>query len=182
MTVTCQGRIPETSWSENFLQQPFPTQMVRNSVQETCAWAKYIREKQYLSMDVVPERRTQRFSLRFWPGDRFCELSFRYLSLGSEEEKWRIIHRMWQTPFIHSAHFITRINLYIYIEPSSASWHGANLNKWNSVLFRTALLKFSYFRFCFDCLFFIVCLFVLGFAGLTPKQRFLIETSSSLLL
>ena len=45
--------------------------------------------KKALPLDVVPERRTKRCSPRFWPGDRFCEPIFRYLSPGSEGEKCR---------------------------------------------------------------------------------------------
>ena len=37
--------------------------------------------KTTVPLDVVPKRRTKRRSPRFRPGDRFCELSFRYLSV-----------------------------------------------------------------------------------------------------
>ena len=42
-------------------------------------------------LGVVPERHTERCSPRFRPGDRFCELSFRYPSspTGREGEKCR---------------------------------------------------------------------------------------------
>ena len=65
-------------------------------------------------LDAVPERRTQRCSPRFRPGDRFCELSFRYLSPGIEGEKCRPLDHMWQIPFIHSTRSITSSNFYIY--------------------------------------------------------------------
>ena len=47
-------------------------------------------------LDVVPERRTERCSPRFRPGDRFCELSFRYQSspTGREGEKCRPLDHM----------------------------------------------------------------------------------------
>ena len=54
--------------------------------------------------------------------------------------------------------------------------HAHLLNKGNSPLSRAALLKFSPFFAC--VLFFSVCFTV---SCLTPKQRFLIEISSSLL-
>ena len=40
-------------------------------------------------LDAVLGRRTKRCSPRFRPGGRFCELSFRYLSPGSEGEKYQ---------------------------------------------------------------------------------------------
>ena len=40
-------------------------------------------------LDAVPERRTERCSPGFRPGDRFCGPSVRYLSPGSEGEKCR---------------------------------------------------------------------------------------------
>ena len=45
--------------------------------------------KKAVPLDVVPKRRTERCSPRFRPGDRFCELSFRYLSRDREGEKCR---------------------------------------------------------------------------------------------
>ena len=44
--------------------------------------------KTTVPLDAVPERRTERCSPRFRPGDRFCELRFRYQSspTGSEGE------------------------------------------------------------------------------------------------
>ena len=70
--------------------------------------------KKAVPLDVVPERRTKRCSPRFRPGDRFCELSFRYLSPGSEGEKRRPLDHMRQIPFIHSTRFISTSNSYIY--------------------------------------------------------------------
>ena len=71
----------------------FPTHMVRNFVQ-----AKLRMRKQNtiraVPLDAVPERRTERCSPRFRPGDRFCELSFRYLSAGREGEKCRPLDHM----------------------------------------------------------------------------------------
>ena len=37
-------------------------------------------------LDVVPERRTERFTPRFRPVGRFCELRFRYLSSPTSRE------------------------------------------------------------------------------------------------
>ena len=65
-------------------------------------------------LDAVLGRRTKRCSPRFRPGGRFCELSFRYLSPGSEGEKYQPLDHRQQTPFIHSTRFITSRNYYIY--------------------------------------------------------------------
>ena len=66
--------------------------------------------------DVVPERRTKRFSPRFRPVGRFCELRFRYLSspTGREGEISRPLDHMRQIPFILSAELINSTNFYIY--------------------------------------------------------------------
>ena len=45
---------------------------------------------------MMPERRTERCSPSFWPGDRFCEPSFRYLSPGSEGEKYPHLGHTWK--------------------------------------------------------------------------------------
>ena len=45
--------------------------------------------KRAIALDMVSERRTKRCSPRLRPGDRFFELSFRYLSTGSEGKKCR---------------------------------------------------------------------------------------------
>ena len=44
-------------------------------------------------LEAVPECRTEQCSPRLRPGDRFCEPSFRYLSPGSEGEKYRPLHQ-----------------------------------------------------------------------------------------
>ena len=66
--------------------------------------------KRAVSLDVVPERLSKRCSQRFRPGDRFCGLSFRYLSPGSEEEKCRSLHRV--TDPLHS---LSNSNFYICV-------------------------------------------------------------------
>ena len=63
---------------------------------------------------VVPERRTERCSPRFRPGDCFCEPRFRYLSPGREGEKCRPLLHVWQIPFIHSVRILVACNLDIY--------------------------------------------------------------------
>ena len=72
-------------------------------------------------LDVVPERRTERFPPRFQPVGRFFELGFRYLSspTGREGEISRHLDHMRQIPFIHSARLIVSTIFYIYIEQSS---------------------------------------------------------------
>ena len=66
-------------------------------------------------LDALPERRTERCSLRFRPGGRFWgELRFRYLSPGSDGEKCWLLDDRWQIPFIHSSRFISSSNFYIY--------------------------------------------------------------------
>ena len=71
----------------------FPTHMVRNSVQAKLRMRKQ-NSIRAVPLDAVPERRTERCSPRFRPGDRFCELSFRYLSPGREGEKCRPLDHM----------------------------------------------------------------------------------------
>ena len=72
--------------------------------------------KTTVPLDVVPERRTKRFTLRFRPVGRFSELRIRYLSspTGREGEISRPLDHMRQIPFIHSARFIDGSNFYIY--------------------------------------------------------------------
>ena len=66
-------------------------------------------------LDAVPERRTERCSPRFRPGDRFLgEPRFRYLSPGREGEKCRPLDHRRQIPFIHSARFISSSNFQVY--------------------------------------------------------------------
>ena len=47
--------------------------------------------KTTVPLDVVPERRTERFPPRFRPVGRFCELRFRYLSSPTGREGGRDI-------------------------------------------------------------------------------------------
>ena len=75
--------------------------------------------KTTVPLDAVPERRTERCSPRFRPGDRFLgEPSFRYLSPGIEGEKCRPLDHRWQIPFIPSAQLIRasifRINRLVF--------------------------------------------------------------------
>ena len=69
-------------------------------------------------LDVVPERRTERFSPRFRPVGRFCELRCRYLSSPTGREGEININRpleyVRQIPFIPSARLIDSTNFYIY--------------------------------------------------------------------
>ena len=91
-----------------------PTNMVKTLFIEVQRTRKPNANKA-VPLDVVPERRTKRFSPRFRPGGRFCGLSFRYLSPGIEGEKCRPLDHMWQIPFIHSTPFIVASNFYIYV-------------------------------------------------------------------
>ena len=52
-------------------------------------------------LDAVPERCTKRYPPRFRPGDRFGELSFRYLLPGSEGEKCRSLDSTYVTEPFH---------------------------------------------------------------------------------
>ena len=74
--------------------------------------------KTIVPLDVVPERRTERFSPRFRLVGRFCELRFRYLSspTGMEGEISR--------PLDHMRHSSTQLDsqivpICIYIEQPS---------------------------------------------------------------
>ena len=91
----------------------FPTNMVRAQVQEILRMRKK-NTNRAVPLDAVPERRTERCSPRFRPGDRFCEPSFRYLSPGIEGEKCRPLDHLWQIPFIHSARSIPGSNSDLY--------------------------------------------------------------------
>ena len=97
-----------------------PTNMVRARVRGNLRMRKQ-NTKATVPLDVVPERRTKRFSPRFRPVGRFCELRFRYLSspagrqAGREVEISRPLDHMTQIPFIHSARLIDSTNFYIYI-------------------------------------------------------------------
>ena len=70
--------------------------------------------KTTVPVDVVRERRTERFPPRFRPVGRFCELRFRYLSspTGREGEKDK-------SSFIQSARLFDSTNSYIYITVST---------------------------------------------------------------
>ena len=69
-----------------------------------------------LSLDVVPDRRTELFPPRFRPVALFSELRFRYLRspTGREGEISRPLDHFRQIPFIHLAGLIHSINFYIY--------------------------------------------------------------------
>ena len=71
----------------------FVTHMERNSFLLKLRMRR-LNTKRAVPLDAVPERRTKRCSPRFRPGDRFCELSFRYLSPGSEGEKCQPLDNM----------------------------------------------------------------------------------------
>ena len=59
--------------------------------------------KTTVPLDVVPERRTERFPPRFRPVGRFCELRFRYLSspTGREGGRDKSAPRPYETDPIH---------------------------------------------------------------------------------
>ena len=85
--------------------------------------------KRAVPLDVVPERRSKRCSPRFWPGDRFCGLSFRYLSPGSEEEKCRLLDHV-TDPFhsLSNSNFYISVTVLCYIGflhlvPLNVSWY-----------------------------------------------------------
>ena len=67
-------------------------------------------------LDMVPERRTKGFPLRFRPVGRFCELKFRYLSspTGREGEISLSLDHMRQISFILLARLLDSTNFYIY--------------------------------------------------------------------
>ena len=91
----------------------FAALMVRNSVKGELCMCKH-NTKRAVLLDVVPERRTKRYSPRFRPSDRFCEPSFRYLLPGSEGGKCRPLDQRKQIPLIHSVRLISSDNFYIY--------------------------------------------------------------------
>ena len=53
--------------------------------------------------------------LHFGPRDRFCGLTFTYLSSGKEDENCRPLDHVLDIPFILSAPFIVTMNFYIYV-------------------------------------------------------------------
>ena len=91
-----------------------PTNMVRTRVRGNLRMRKQ-KTKTTVPLDVVPERRTERFPPRFRPVGRFCELRFRYLSspTGREGEISRPLDHVRQIPFIHSARLKDSTNFYI---------------------------------------------------------------------
>ena len=86
--------------------------------------------KTTVPLDVVPERRTQRFPPRFRPVNRFCELRFRYLSspIGRKGEISRPLDRMRHIPFIHSVRLIISTNFYIQLFQKMLSGRTTNVN------------------------------------------------------
>ena len=92
-----------------------PTNMVRTRVRGNLPMRKQ-NTKTTVPLDVMPERRTERFTPRFRPMGRFYELRFRYLSspTGREGEISRPLDYMRQIPFIHSTRLIDNTNFYIY--------------------------------------------------------------------
>ena len=83
----------ELSWHFDSTRTLFPTNMVTTLVLRKLRMRKQ-NTNRAVPLDAVPERRTKRCSPRFRPGDRFCELSFRYLSPGIEGEKCRPLDHM----------------------------------------------------------------------------------------
>ena len=88
----------------------FPLHMVWISAVGKLRMRK-LNTKRAAPLDVVPG---QRCSPRFRPGDRFCELGFRYLSPGSEGEISRPLDHLWQIPFVNSTQLKIRDNFCIY--------------------------------------------------------------------
>ena len=138
VVLNCRGLMPLTATSIHSTHPKriyFPGNMVRASVQGKLRMRRQ-NTNRAVPLDAVPERRTERCSPRFRPGDRFCELSFRYLSPGIEGEKCRPLDHRWQIPFIHSTRFISSSNSiyttprsshFLHVVHSSASWYGAHL-------------------------------------------------------
>ena len=92
-----------------------PINMVRTRVRKNLRM-RIQNTNTTVPLDVVPERRTERFPPRFRPVGRFCELRFRKLSspTGREGEISRPLDYMRQIPIIHSARLIDSTNFYIY--------------------------------------------------------------------
>ena len=85
---------------------------VRNSLQGDCA--NNIPREQYLW--TWCHCAVARYSLRFRPGDRFCEPNFRHLSPGIKGEKCRPKQdHMRRIPLTHSAQYIISCNFYIQL-------------------------------------------------------------------
>ena len=130
--------------------------------------------KPTVPLDVVLERRTERFPPRFRPLGRFCELRFRYLSspTGREGEINRPLDHIRQIPFIHSARScIVPISIYIgqcssyffFVVSASVSWYGVFDNCtcalgatkfgtivsvfWNSIRYMLVRISVKYMEF-----------------------------------
>ena len=101
-------------WRIHYSTHFIPTNMVRTRVRGNLRMRKQ-NTKTTIPLDVVPERRTERFPPRFRPVGRFCSLRFRYPSspTGREGEISRPLDHMRQIPFIHSARLIENTNFYI---------------------------------------------------------------------
>lgn len=63
------------------------------SSRETTHAQKKEKTKRAIPLDAVSQGRFKRHSLRFWPGDGFCEPSLRYLSLSGKELVHKGHHR-----------------------------------------------------------------------------------------
>ena len=89
--------------------------MVRTRVRGNLRMRKQ-NTKTTVPLEVVPERRTERFPPRFRPVGSLYELRFRYLSspTGREGEVSRPVDHVRQIPFIHLARVIDSTNFYIY--------------------------------------------------------------------
>ena len=106
-----------------------------NSGKTAYVETKYQYRAVTVPLNAAPERRTKRWSPRFWPGDRFCELSFSYLSPDIEGGKCRPLDYMWQILFIHPTRFMTSSSIYttpccsylLHVVHSSVSKYGAYL-------------------------------------------------------
>ena len=92
-----------------------PTNMARTRVKGNLRMRKQ-NTKTTVPLNMVPERRTERFPQRFRPVGRFCKPRFRYLSspTGRDGEINRPLDHMRQIQFIHSARLMDSINFYIY--------------------------------------------------------------------
>ena len=95
-TISTLGKTVNSAYFQSIVLYPswtfFPANVVPSFLGSLRMRKQNIKET--VPLDVVPERRTERCSPRFRPGDRFCELSFRYLSSGSEGEKCRPLDRL----------------------------------------------------------------------------------------
>ena len=88
------------------------TNMVRTVVLGKLCMRKP-KTKRAVLLDAVPERCTRQCSPRFRPGNRFYELSFRFLFPGREGENCRLLDHAIQIPFIHSVRFMITMSINI---------------------------------------------------------------------